>query len=356
MAQRSLQLSPLEKILARLKKQEQNLWGKLQAAGNVWLNRLETNAFVRSYASLFRRKKEASPYLSEPVIDLDSLLFLSLILHLILLFILTRFSVSNPLPTPEAPVMVRILDLGQPAPEPKKETPKQATAIRTPPRAPERPAPRPKAAPVKAEEIPTVKPAPKPLPVPTPPPTLPGPKTLAQEPREKTAVVAPQSAESLIQLPTRQAESGGSPPAARTESVTGISGVGDVGTPVPEGLRRGDARPLGTTGGKGNLPALTSPDFGPYLDMIKKRVQAVWKYPEGISGAHQVNVIFVLDRAGKVIRAEVADSTDPRLASGAVQAMRTASPFPPIPDSLKELAGWPLRMRFNVEFGVKTQR
>jgi TonB family protein len=90
--------------------------------------------------------------------------------------------------------------------------------------------------------------------------------------------------------------------------------------------------------------------------MIKKRVQAVWKYPEGLSGAHQVNIIFVLDRAGKVVRAEVADSSDPRLAQGAIQAMRTASPFPPIPDSLRELAGWPLRIKFNVELGVKTHR
>jgi len=356
MAQRYSQLSPLEKILERLKKQEQNLWGRIQAASNAWLNRLETNAFVRSYTSLFRRKSEASPYISEPVIDLDSLLFLSLIFHLLLVLILIRLSVSTPLATPEAPVVVRIVDFGQPAPETKKETPKQAIAKKPPPPVPERPAPQPKPAPVKSEAPTTINPAPKPLPVPAPVPTLPGPKTLAQVPREKTAVVAPQSAESLVQLPTRQAESGGSVPSARPEPLAAIPGAGDAVAPLPEGLRRGDARQFGTTGGKRSLPAVTSPDFGPYLEMIKKRVQAVWKYPEGITGAHQVNVIFVLDRAGKVIRAEVADSTDPRLATGAVQAMRTASPFPPIPDSLKELAGWPLRMRFNVDFGVKTQR
>jgi len=355
MAQRSIQLSPLEKTLARLKKQERSLWGRIQAASNFWLDRLERNAVVRSYATLFRRKNEASPYLSDPVIDLDSLLFLSLIFHLILVFMLTRVSISTPLPTPEAPVVVRILDLGQVAPEAKKESPKKSSEKKTPP-TPARSIPQSKAAPVKTEEPPTPTPTPKPLPAPAPVPPLPRPKTLAQASQEKTAAVALQSAESLIQLPTRQAEAGGSLPALRTDRITGVPRVDDAGAPVPEGLRRGDGLQVGTAAGKKNLPALTSPDFGPYLEMIKKRVEAVWKYPEGLSGMHQVNIIFVLDRAGKVIRAEVADATEPRLASGAIQAMQTASPFPPIPDSLKELAGWPLRMRFKVEFGVKTHR
>jgi TonB family protein len=357
MAQRPIQLSRLEKTLARLRKQEQNLWGRIQQASNAWLSRLERNALVRSYASLFRKKNGTSPYLSEPVIDLDSLLILSLIFHLILFFLLTRLSISPALVSPEAPVVVRILDLGKPAPETRKETPKQAPAKKKAPSpTPVRPPPQPKDAPVQAKEPPIVNPAPKPIPEPAPVPALPRPKTLAQAPRENTAAVAPQSAESLIQLPTRQSESRGSPPVARAESVPAIPGVGDPGASVPERLRRGDAREVGTTGAKGNLPALTSPDFGPYLEMIKKRVQAVWKYPDGISGVHQVNIIFVLDRAGKLVRAEVADSTDPRLASGAIQAMRTASPFPPIPESLRELTGWPLRMRFNVEFGIKTHR
>jgi TonB family protein len=357
MAQRAIQLSPLERTLAQLKKQEQNLWGRIQGASNVWLARLERNAFVNSYATLFRKRNGTSPYLSEPVIDLDSLLLLSLIFHLILFLLLTRFSVLPSPITPKAPIVVHILDSGQPAaPETKKEPPKRSIAKKTPSRTPVRPRPQPKAAPVQVAKPAPVNPAPQPLPAPAPLPPLPQPKTIAQAPQEKIASVAPPSAESLVQLPTRQSEPAGSLPAAHTAPVPGIPRAGDAAEPLPEGLRRGDTRQPGTAGGKTNLPALASPDFAPYLEMIKKRVQAVWKYPEGISGAHQVNVIFVLDRAGKVVRAEVAGSTDPRLASGAIQAMRTASPFPPIPDSLKELAGWPLRIRFNVEFGVKTHR
>jgi TonB family protein len=92
---------------------------------------------------------------------------------------------------------------------------------------------------------------------------------------------------------------------------------------------------MGAAANRGTPPVLSSPDFAPYLEMIKKRVQSVWKYPEGMTGSHRINVIFILDRAGKLVRAEVADSTDPRLNNSALQAMRIASPFPPIPESLR---------------------
>lgn len=357
MAQRLIQASRLDKTLAQLKKEERNFWGRVQQTSNVWLSRLERNAFLKSYATLFRRKSALNPYLSEPVIDLDSLFFLSVIFHLILFFLLTRITVSPPTMTKESPVVVRILDMGEPAPELKKETPKRAVAKKTPAPAPLRAQPQPKPAPVEAEEQPTINPTPKPLPAPAPLPVLPGPKTLAQAPRETSPTVAPQSTESLVQLPTRQSDAGGSPPAAaRIEPLPGISAGGDVGAPLPAGLRRGDARQPAAAAGSGNLSALTSPDFAPYLEMIKKRVQSVWKYPDGVTGVHQVNVLFVLDRAGKLVRAEIVDSTEPRLSNGAMQAMRKASPFPPIPESLKELTGWPLRMRFTIDFGVKTSQ
>jgi TonB family protein len=91
--------------------------------------------------------------------------------------------------------------------------------------------------------------------------------------------------------------------------------------------------------------------------MIKKKVEGHWKYPDGLPGKHTVNVLFVLDRGGKLIRFEVLDSTDPRLERSAAQAMREASPFPPIPENLREhLAGTPLRMKFSIDFGVKSSQ
>ncbi|HVH92978.1 MAG TPA: energy transducer TonB, partial [Candidatus Acidoferrum sp.] len=67
----------------------------------------------------------------------------------------------------------------------------------------------------------------------------------------------------------------------------------------------------------------------------------------------RVAIVFRLDRAGKLIQADVLESSDSRINASAVEAMRRASPFPPIPESLKELANEPLRMQFTVTVGVR---
>jgi TonB family protein len=67
----------------------------------------------------------------------------------------------------------------------------------------------------------------------------------------------------------------------------------------------------------------------------------------------KVAVVFTLDRSGRLLKAEVVDSSDSRLNAGAVEAMKKASPFPPIPESLKEIANEPLRMQFTVTIGLR---
>ena len=47
------------------------------------------------------------------------------------------------------------------------------------------------------------------------------------------------------------------------------------------------------------------------------------------------------------------DSSDSRLNASAVEAMKRASPFPPIPENLKELANEPLIIRFTVSIRVR---
>jgi TonB family protein len=96
-----------------------------------------------------------------------------------------------------------------------------------------------------------------------------------------------------------------------------------------------------------------STDFGQYLKSLEKRVYAVWKYPEGASGLQKVSVRCVLDRAGKLAQAEVVESTDPAINASALEAMKKASPFPPIPENLKDLAGEPLIIRFTVAIRVR---
>jgi TonB family protein len=224
----------------------------------------------------------------------------------------------------------------------------------------------------------------------SPPPkpiALPGPKTLAASTRESVNVNET-SPDSLIRLPTKDSPTNlpGSAAAdmeANQRSVAALKGVGEgpgikalkegaqipgalkgSGTGsgpygVPGGSRSGTGLAGGGTGtgtGGGSLTGLKglpSADYSQYLGQLKKRVESVWKYPDGVSGVQKVAVLFTLDRAGRLVHSEVLDSSDARLNASAVEAMKRASPFPPIPESLKDLANSPLRMQFTVTIGVR---
>ncbi len=128
---------------------------------------------------------------------------------------------------------------------------------------------------------------------------------------------------------------------------------------MPGGSRSGSGLAGGGTGtGSGGgsatgLKGLSSADYNQYLIQLKKRVESVWKYPDGVAGVQRVAILFTLDRAGRLVQSEVLDSTDARLNASAVEAMKRASPFAPIPESLKDLANTPLRMQFTVSIGVR---
>ncbi len=350
MASRSIAPPRLEKILGRLKKNEQSLWGRLQQLNHRWLTRLETHPVLTAYVRLFRNKREAKTYLSEPSIDVEELFPVSFLLHFLLILLLLSLRVAVPTRSSEAPVVVRILDLGPSEAEKKPEPVKRASKPipRTPPKAPVTPPP-PK--PTVAEQ-PVAEPAPVPTPIPAP--VLPGPKVLAEIPRPKVVAPTTESPQSLVQLPTRSLQ-GGQPSVTSHIDLPAVAGPVAPPASLPDGLRRSETLPKSAPAAS-PLAVLASPDFATYFNMIKQRVEAVWKYPDGMTGAHRVNVVFVLDRAGKLVRAELLDSTDKRLNQSALEAMRKASPFPPLPASLKEIAGEPLRIRFNVDFGIKSTK
>ncbi len=331
---------PLETVLAKIKKKEESFWGKMQGWNHRWLAHLEVSPFFQNYATLLKKPRGATSLRSEPTIDLDSLFLFSLRFHLLLFFLLTRIAFSPVVIDKPEPILVRILDLGKPAQEGRERARKRPKKIA-------RPRSKPSPSPAAAKPKPT-SPSPKALPL------LPGPKVLSQAPSEQLSGLTGEPVESLIQLPTRQPTSGQPSLATIIDPLPAV--VADERALLPEELRRGESTPQTGVAGSAGLAALSSPDFAPYLEMIKRRIQSVWKYPEGISGIHRVNLIFVLDRGGKLIRAEILDSSESKLDSSALQAMKRASPFPAIPESLKELAGWPLRMRFSIDFGVKVAR
>ena len=332
--------SPLEAALARIKKREESLWGKAQIQTDRWLARLESSPFFQRYGKLKRPARGIPSLRADPAIDLESLFVISLLFHLLLLFLLAQIAFRPPFPARPEPIVVHLLESVAPSQERTREPRKKAKRKALSRKRTSPPPARPQPAPPKLAE-----------PAPPPAPSLPAPKALAQTPLTKGTGFASQPADSLIRLPTRS---------PKTESTTLATSI----DPLPESLaqprgllsepsRSKEGSQPASPGGSGKLAALSSPDFGPYLEKIKRKVQSAWNYPQAMSGNHKVEVLFVVDRGGKLVRAEVLGSSDRRLDNSALKAMHQASPFPPIPDSLKELAGAPLIMKFSIDFGVK---
>jgi TonB family protein len=224
-----------------------------------------------------------------------------------------------------------------------------------------------------------------------PPPTpvaLPGPKLLAADNRRHAVNAGETSPDSLVQMPTREGpsnlpSSAASDLQAHQRSLAALKAAGEgpgikalkegaqipgalkgqgIGTGpygVPGGSRTGTGLAGGGSGtGSGGgsatgLRGLSNADFNHYLNQLKKRVESVWKYPENVTGVQKVAIRFALDRAGRLTLSEVLESSDARLNASALEAMRRASPFPAIPESLKDLANEPMIIRFEVAIRVR---
>jgi TonB family protein len=224
-----------------------------------------------------------------------------------------------------------------------------------------------------------------PAPAPENRPAMPQPKVLADLGRSRPLTAGESLPDSLVQLPIRD-RAPNLPPASSQRpdqrSLSALKGKGDgdgiralkEGAQIPGALKGTGAAPgpygvasgiregsglsgggtgSGSGGGGTGLRGALSGDYDQYLKLIEKRVSSVWKYPDGVTGVQKVSVRFSLDRAGKLIQAEILDSTDSRINGSAVEAMKRASPFPPIPESLRDLAGEPLIIRFTVDIRIR---
>lgn len=223
-------------------------------------------------------------------------------------------------------------------------------------------------------------------PAPEPVPALPAPKVLTGGTRPRPLTLTETSPDSLVQLPTRDSATNllsAVSPDGPKGSLTPVKGRGEgegiralkeeLQVPgalkgggsgsVPYGVPGGISDGTGTTGGGtgtgsggGGYAAIrgrSSADYLQYLKLIEKRVYSVWRYPDGVTGVQKVSVRFALDKVGRVTQADVLDSTDARINASALEAMKRASPFPPIPERLKDLAGEPLIIRFTVAIRLK---
>ncbi len=220
-------------------------------------------------------------------------------------------------------------------------------------------------------------------------PALPAPKILAEAGHSRPMAVRETSPDSLVQLPVKgpARELGSALNSEDKQRRAALKGIGDgagikalkegiqlpgalkgTGTGAgPYGVPGGSASGTGMSGGgtgqgiggggrsglQGKSLAKQEADYSSYMKLIEQRARSVWKYPEGVTGVQKVTVRFTLDKAGKLAQADVMDSTDSRLNSSALEAMRKASPFPPMPESLQYLAGEPLIIRFTVSIRVR---
>jgi TonB family protein len=224
--------------------------------------------------------------------------------------------------------------------------------------------------------------------LPPKPAALSAPKLLASDSRRQAVDAGETSPDSLVQLPTREGPSNlpsnaaadleahqrslaalkdaGAGPGIKAlkegPQIPGAlkgSGVGTGPYGVPGGSRSGTGLAGGGTGtGRGGgsatgLRGVSNADFNHYLNQLKKRVESVWTYPENVTGVQKVAIRFALDRAGRLTLSEVLESSDARLNASALEAMRRASPFPAIPESLKDLANEPMIIRFEVAIRVR---
>jgi len=224
-------------------------------------------------------------------------------------------------------------------------------------------------------------PAPKPI-------ALPGPKVLAMNSRQEAVNAKETSADSLVRLPTKESATNLPSNAAvdldaHQRSLAALKGGSESagikalkeGPQVPGALKGSGTNPgsygvaggsrTGTgiagggtgvgTGGGGvtGLKGIPNADYGNYLNQLKKRVESVWRYPDNVTGVQRVAIRFALDRAGKLTLSEVLESSDARLNASALEAVKRASPFPAIPESLKDLANEPMIIRFEVAIRVR---
>ncbi len=114
-----------------------------------------------------------------------------------------------------------------------------------------------------------------------------------------------------------------------------------VNVAVGEGTLRGsggDGESLAAGGGVSTADCLGRSEVQSYMSLVKDRMYARWQLPPGVPADQQVSLKFVLDVAGSASNVELVRASDNALGASAVDALRSASPFPPIPERARCLA------------------
>ena len=123
-----------------------------------------------------------------------------------------------------------------------------------------------------------------------------------------------------------------------------------VDTEVGDGFRGGTGGTgTGTGGGTGTRRCNDRPAVQAYMAQIRTRTLERWKLPPGVPVDERVTLRFKLDVAGSASAVHVVNASDNALGASAVDAMRSASPFPPIPEAARCLSQGRIRATFSSE-------
>jgi hypothetical protein len=103
--------------------------------------------------------------------------------------------------------------------------------------------------------------------------------------------------------------------------------LANVNTRVGDGFMRGDG---GAGSGAFEKDCLQRPEVTAYMEEIRRRMYARWVVPAQASGNRQIQLRIRLEPGGSLIKVENAGTSDEFLGTSAMDALRAASPFPPM--------------------------
>jgi TonB family protein len=150
---------------------------------------------------------------------------------------------------------------------------------------------------------------------------------------------------------------GGDGSSVREGKITGRDVVGtptgaplvSINTEIGDGLLHG-------SGGSGSSlsPAATTarecfsrPEVKSYLGSVQNKTLDRWILPPGVTADQTVTLRFKIDAAGSATSVSLVEASDNALGASAVDALRAAAPFPPMPDPARCLSRVPITATFS---------
>jgi TonB family protein len=114
--------------------------------------------------------------------------------------------------------------------------------------------------------------------------------------------------------------------------------LASVNTRVGEGLRGAGPGGEGTGQGVSFEECTKRPEVQAYLEQVHQRMYARWILPAQTPPNQSIRLRFRLDPSGSATNVRFLEAPNQLLGESAVQALRAASPFPPMPERARCLA------------------